>query len=165
MKKSATFLLLIFIIFGCNSKSSDFSLTFYRWNIHEDYYLKLNNSDTLYYVIDNPIEKKTRFAVLLEDDKELLKEKIQRLNFPKTEMFSSQVDDGLSYNFIYESGNKISRLSNHGNSGPKEFWEFGKLLESLKAKYHFQEIKKKVDLKEMNNFIFVPMPVINSNGH
>ncbi|NUY82350.1 hypothetical protein HUK80_15705 [Flavobacterium sp. MAH-1] len=142
------------IFYGCNSKSSDFSLTFYRWSIHEDYYLKLNNYDTILYIIDNPIEKMTRYALISEDDRELLQSKIQDFNFPKTERFSSQIDDGLSYNFVYESDKQIKRLSNHVNSGPKEFWELGKLLESLKAKYHFQEIKKDANLKEMNNFIF-----------
>ncbi|NYA72374.1 hypothetical protein HZF10_15700 [Flavobacterium sp. MAH-1] len=155
MTKSTIIIMFTSIIFyGCNSKSSDFSLTFYRWSIHEDYYLKLNNYDTILYIIDNPIEKMTRYALISEDDRELLQSKIQDFNFPKTERFSSQIDDGLSYNFVYESDKQIKRLSNHVNSGPKEFWELGKLLESLKAKYHFQEIKKDANLKEMNNFIF-----------
>lgn len=159
-------ILILSIITSCQSKKENFELTFFRWNIHEDYYLKFNSNDTVYFIVDNPIIKQIKFAILNEDEKEKLREYIINLSFPKKEKFSSSVDDGLTYAFVYKTDKKLNRLSIHNDSGSKEFWEFGRFLENIKNNKSFILIRKNINLDEMNDLIFMPIPpVMNNNSH
>ena len=159
-------ILILSIITGCQSEKENFELTFFRWSIHEDYYLKFNSNDSVYFIVDNPIEKQIRFAILTQDEKEKLKEYITKLSFPEREKFSSSVDDGLTYAFAYKTDEELKKLSIHSNSGPKEFWEFGRFLEYIKNNKSFKPISKNINLEDINDLIFMPFPPkINSNSH
>ena len=159
-------ILIVSIITCCQSKKEDFEFTFFRWNIHEDYYLKFNSNDTVYFVKDNPIEKQVKYAIMNQNEKEKLKEYITKLSFPDKEKFSTSVDDGLTYAFVYKTNEKLKKLSIHDNSGSKEFWEFGRFLENLKNEKSFIPIRKKINLADMNDLILMPFPpIINDNSH
>jgi hypothetical protein len=150
--------LLIFLLLGCQTKKENYELTFFRWSIHEDYYLKINSSDTIYFIVDNPIEKQTKFIVIEKDEKIKLENLISHLSFPKEEHFSTNVEDGLSYAFVYIDKNKRDKLLIHDYAGPKQFWELGKYLEDIKNKSKFTSINRKIDLKKIQKLIFIPIP-------
>jgi hypothetical protein len=167
MNKFLVLSILIFsFITSCQSKKEDFEFTFFRCNIHEDYYLKFNLNDTVYFIVNNPIEKQVKYAIMKQNEEEKLTEYIAKLSFPDKERFSSSVDDGLTYAFVYKTNKKLKKLSIHDNSGSKEFWEFGRFLEHLKNEKHFLPIEKKMDLDDMNDLILMPFPpLINGNSH
>jgi hypothetical protein len=159
-------ILILSIVTSCQSKEENFELTFFRWNIHEDYYLKFNSNDTVYFIVDNPIKKQIKFAILNKNEKEKLREYITNFSFPEKEKFSSSVDDGLTYAFVYKTNEKLNRLSIHNNSGSKEFWEFGRFLENIKNNKSFIPTKKIINLDDMNDLVLMPFPpIININSH
>ena len=133
-------------------------MTFFKWNIHEDYFLKVNSSDTIYLVFENPIRNETMFAIIENEDKQKLEDLVTNISFPKQKDFSNNVDDGLTYAFVYKTQHHNKKLSIHAKAGPKEFWKLGSYLENLKSKYKFKSINKKVNLKEIKELIMIPFP-------
>lgn len=160
LMKIIKFLAIIFALFlvGCQQKKEKFELTFFRWSIHEDYFLKINSSDTIYFVIDNPIENQTKYAVIGKEEKDKIENYISHLSFPKDEYYSNNVEDGLSYLFFYKDKFRQNKILIHAHAGPKEFWEFGKYLESIKNNAKFISTNKKVILKDIQNFMLLKAP-------
>lgn len=162
IKKVSVLIILIILSLSCQSETEKFEFTFFRWSIHEDYYLRFNSSDTLYLIINNPILKQTKFTLLDKTEKEKIHEIVSNFKFPKKEYFSSSVDDGLTYAFTVKTKHHLKRISIHENSGPKEFWIIGEYIESLKRNHDFKTISKVVNLDDMNNLIRItPPPTFN----
>ena len=158
MNKLYITIVLLTILSSCESKTEKFEFTFYKWNIREDYFLKINTSDTLYLIIDNPIEKVTKFTLLKKSEKEEINKIILNLKFPKTEHFSSSVDDGVTYAFAVNSNARLEKVSIHNNSGPAEFWTAGKYLENLKRNHNFETTSRIINLKDIKSVFFLPPP-------
>jgi len=155
--KFITLFIFLFLI-SCDRKKEDFDLTFYKWNIQGDYYLKFNSSDTVYLIIDNPIEKQTGYRLLDKNEKDKLTSFLSKLNFPVKEEFSNNVDDGLSYAFVYKNMVKKHKLYIHAKAGPNEFWNFGDFLQQIKDGKNYIPIAKTFDLNDIRKMVSVPPP-------
>lgn len=151
MRNLALILTLVFI--GCQSrKDSDF--TFYKWSIHDSYYLKFNSTDTLYYINTYPFEEKTSYTILKSDEKEKIQNVLDSISFPKEKTsFSRSVDDGVTYAFNLKQNNQSNKLKIHADAGPSQFWIFGKSLEEIKNNHRFIEIKKVFNLSEIDSMV------------
>ena len=150
-------LILTFVFIGCQSrKDSDF--TFYKWSIHDSYYLKFNSTDTLYYINTYPFEEKTSYTILNSDEKEKIQNVLDSISFPKKKIsFSRSVNDGVTYAFNLKQNNKSGKLKIHAGAGPNQFWVFGKSLEEIKDSHKFIEIKKVFDLSEIDSMVIVKL--------
>jgi len=150
---------LVLILAGCKSPNKDYDFTFFKWNIHETYYLKFNSSDTLYYVdVSGYNREESFFTILNKEEKERIQNILDTITFPKEESFeNSKVEDGETNAFVLKSEQKFKKLKIH-ESGPKQFWLFGKSLDKLKINHKFIETNKKVDLKEIKKMVSMPIP-------
>ena len=158
-------LVIIFIIAfsGCQSPKKEYDFTFYKWNIHESYYLKFNSSDTLYYINTYPHEEQTSFKILSSKEKEKIQNTLNTITFPKDEEFENQsVEDGETYVFILNKGKQSKKLMIHEYNGLHQFLLFGKSLEEIKNFHKFTLTNKKIKLSEVDKIFRVPpTPIIN----
>ncbi|MFH7004741.1 hypothetical protein [Flavobacterium bizetiae] len=150
--------IVVLVLMGCSSPSKKYDFTFFKWSIHECYYLKLNSSDTLYYIDVYGFKKETSFVILNKEEKERINNVLDTITFPKEQVFDSSVDDGVTNAFIIKIDNQSRKLKIHGHNGPKRFWFFGKLLEQIKNSYEFTKTNKKVDLNEIDKMVLMPVP-------
>ncbi|KQX11517.1 hypothetical protein ASC72_20700 [Flavobacterium sp. Root420] len=161
IKKYILFFFLIVI--GCQPPKKNHDFTFFKWNIHESYYLKFNSSDTLYFINTYPLEEQTSFTILNEEEKEKIQSTLDIISFPKEKEFASSVDDGETFAFELKGKKQSKQLKIHGHQGPNQFWLFGKSLETIKDQHTFIKINKKFDLSEFNKMILSPPPPIICN--
>lgn len=152
------FFFLFLIIIGCQSSKKKHDFTFFKWNIHQSYYLKFNSSDTLYFINTYPLEEQTSFTILNEEEKDKIQSSLDMLSFPKEKEFISSIDDGETFAFFLKSKNQSKQLKIHGHQGPNQFWLFGKSLETIKNQHSFIKINKKFDFKDFNKMILSPAP-------
>ena len=118
---------LFFVFIGCNSPKKDFDFTFFKWNIHESYYLKFNSSDTLYCVDSYGFKEETSFAILNKDEKERIQNILDTITFPKNQTFEDKgIDDGETNAFVLKEKGKINFrlvLNKDNNQNQAENWE------------------------------------------
>ncbi|MBL0739089.1 hypothetical protein JI750_19500 [Flavobacterium sp. GN10] len=157
-------IVLVLLLVGCKSPKKDYDLTFFKWNIHDSYYLKFNSSDTLYCVDSYGFKEETSFAILNKEEKERIEEALGTLVFPKDDTYESPVDDGETNAFVLKNGEESKKLKIHGFSGPKQFWLFGETLERIKLSHEFTKMNKNIDLKEINEMVImkIPPPIIDT---
>lgn len=159
-------LIIILTFAGCQiRKDSDF--TFYKWSIHESYYLKFNSTDTLYHINTYPLEEQTSYTILNSDEKERIQNILDSISFPQDKKsFSSSVDDGVTYAFYLKHDKYSDKLKIHADAGPSQFWFFGKSLEEIKANHKFIEIKKVFNLSEIDSMVLSRVKFVKkNNGH
>lgn len=97
---------LVLILAGCKSPKKDYDFTFFKWNIHESYYLKFNSSDTLYYIdVYGYNKEESFFTILNKEEKEKMQNILDTITFPKEESFeNSKVEDGETNAFVLKNG-------------------------------------------------------------
>ncbi|KFF05011.1 hypothetical protein [Flavobacterium reichenbachii] len=150
---------VVLILTGCtNSSKKEVDLTFFKWNIHESYYLKFNSSDTLYYIDVYGFKEETFFTILNRDEKERIHNILNTITFPKNHVYESQVDDGETNAFVLKDENQTRKLKIHGHNGPNRFWLFAKSLDNIKSVHKFTKTDKKIDLEEMNKMVIMKLP-------
>lgn len=159
MKLSITIILLTLLL-SCQSSKKNHDFTFFKWNIHQSYYLKFNSSDTLYFINTYPMEEQISFTILSAEEKEKIQSTLDTISFPKEKEFISSVDDGETYAFDLKNKKQSKQLNIHGHQGPNQFWLLGKSLERIKDQHTFIKINKKFDLSEFNKMILSPPPPI-----
>jgi hypothetical protein len=154
-------IILIIAFSGCQSPKKEHDFTFYKWNIHESYYLKFNSSDTLYYINTYPLEEQTSFTILSSEEKEKIQKTLDTIIFPKDEEFANRSgEDGETYAFILKNGKQSKKLMIHEYNGLHQFLLFGKSLEEIKNLHKFTQTNKKIELSEVDKMFRVPPPPI-----
>jgi hypothetical protein len=157
MKKLA--IAAILILTGCNNSSKkNVDFTFFKWNIHESYYLKFNSTDTLYYIDVYGFKRETCFTILNKDEKDKIQNMLDTITFPKIDSYESQVEDGETNAFVLKDENQIRKLKIHGYNGPILFRLFGKSLDNIKINHKFTKTNKKIDLEEINKIVIMKVP-------
>ncbi len=152
---------LVLIFLGCKTPEKDHDFTFFKWDLHESYYLKFNSSDTIYCVDAYGIKEQTSFAILSKDQKERIQNILDTITFSKNETFeNNDMDDGTTYVFLLQDKKKLKKLKIHGNAGPQRFWYFGEVLEKIKLNLQFTKTNKKIDFREMNKMVIMEVPPI-----
>ncbi|WP_281322392.1 hypothetical protein [Flavobacterium aestivum] len=152
-------IILIIFFVGCQSPKKDCDFTFFKWNIHETFYLKFNSSDTLYYINTYPFEEQTSFTILSSEEKEKIQNILDTLSFPKDKEFvNSSIEDGETYAFNLKNGKQFKTLKIHEYKGLNQFLRFGKSLEEIKSLHKFSQTNKKFDLNEINKILIAPVP-------
>jgi len=151
-------IVLILILSGCKSPKKKYDFTFFKWNIHESYYLKFNSSDTLYYVDVYGYKEETSFTILRKDEKERIQIVLDTITFPKEETFENNlIEDGQTNAFVLKNEKQSKKLKMHSN-GPDQFWRFGKSLDVIKNNHVFIKTNKKIDLSEINKMVLMSIP-------
>jgi hypothetical protein len=154
-------IILLIAFSGCQSPQKKHDFTFYKWNIHESYYLKFNSSDTLYYINTYPYEEQTSFTILSNEEKEKIENILDTITFPKDEEFTnSSIEDGETNAFKLKDNKHSKKIIIHGRKGPYQFWSFGKSLDKIKDLHKFTQTNKKIDLTEDEKMFSVPPPPI-----
>ena len=154
-------IILVLLFAGCQLPKKEIDFTFYKWSIHQSYYLKFNQTDTLYFINTYPFEEQTSFAILNEKEREEIESILNTLSFPTIEKFRDRsVEDGKTFAFILNRNEEHKKLEIHEEAGPKQFWSFGERLEEIKTRKKFTVIKKKFDLKEMDSITIGLPPTI-----
>jgi hypothetical protein len=146
------------ILVGCESPKKDYDFTFFKWNIHESYYLKFNSSDTLYYTNLYGFKKETYFTILNDEEKERIYNILDTITFPKKDSYESLVEDGETNAFVLKYKNQLKKLKIHGHNGPILFRLFGKSLDRIKIDHEFTKTDKKIDLREINKMVIMKVP-------
>jgi len=156
---------LFLILVGCKSPQKEHDFVFFKWNIHESYYLKFNSSDTLYCVSEYGIKEETSFAILSKDQKERIQAILDTIVFPKKETFENIIfDDGETNAFVLKNDEKFKKLKIYGISGPKQFWFFGETLDKIKLNLQFFKTNKKIDLKEIKKMVISEVKFVPRKG-
>lgn len=150
-------LFLLIFLAGCESSKKNYDFTFFKWNIHESYYLKFNSSDTLYYIKTHLFEEQTSYTILNKHEKERIQNTLENLSFPKEKEFSSSVEDGQLNAFYLKKDKQYQQLLVHGHQGPNQFRLFGKTLETIKNQHSFTKINKKFDLTKIKKMVAPPI--------
>jgi hypothetical protein len=154
-------IILIIVFSGCQSPKKECDFTFFKWNIHESYYLKFNSSYTLYYINAYPLEEQTSFTILSNEEKEKIQNTLDSITFPKDEEYvNSSIEDGETYAFILKNSKQSKKLMIHEYNGLHQFLLFGKSLEEIKNLHKFTQTNKKIELSEVNKMFRVPPPPI-----
>jgi hypothetical protein len=154
-------IILIIAFSGCQSPKMEHDFTFYKWNIHESYYLKFNSSDTLYYINTYPFEEQTSFTILSSEEKEKIQNTLDTITFPKDEEFACRSgEDGETNAFILKNCKQSKKLMLHEYNGLHQFLLFGKSLEEIKNLHKFTQTNKKIELSEVDKMFRVPPPPI-----
>jgi hypothetical protein len=152
-------LFIVISLTACKSPKTNYDLTFFKWNIHESYYLKFNSSDTLYFINTYPLEEQTSFTILNEEEKEKIQTIIDTLTFPRQKEYTNRsIDDGETFVFELKNIKQSKQLKIHGHRGPNQFWLFGKSLETIKNQHTFTKTNKSFDLTDFNKMIISPIP-------
>lgn len=155
MRTSILILALLFLLCSCKEKKENCfsSFTFFKWNIHESYYLKFNSSETVYYRDAYPPEKPGIYYFLLEKStRKELDSIVCGFKFPKDSVVNDfNGNDGTTLAFSIDK----KRLMIH-SSGPKEFWNFEKWLDSVQFCNHRKPINRKVKFESFDKMIPVP---------
>lgn len=126
IKKYILFFFLIVI--GCQPPKKNHDFTFFKWNIHESYYLKFNSSDTLYFINTYPLEEQTSFTILNEEEKEKIQSTLDIISFPKEKEFASSVDDGETFAFELKGKKQSKQLKIHWSPRPKSILAIRKII-------------------------------------
>ena len=159
MKKIS--LILLVFIFGCQSLKKDIDFTFFKWNIHEAYYLKIKNIDTLYLINAHPLKKSVSYTLLSDDEKNRIITILDTITFPKNKIsFDSDVEDGTTYAFLNKKINNSQKLRIHGKNGPEQFWKFGDYLDEIKSNHKFILTTKKNNFSNIDKLLTMPIPPI-----
>jgi len=158
IKKCFLLSTIAILLLSCQKKESKVDFTFFKWNIHQSYYLKFNSSDTLYFINTYPLEEQTSFTILNEEEKAKIQNTLDTLTFPKEKEYSSPVDDGETFAFDLKKLKQSNQLKIHGYKGPNQFWQFGGSLDAIKNQHTFTKINKQFDLKAFNKMILMPVP-------
>lgn len=118
------------ILVGCKSRKKDYDFTFFKWNIHESYYLKFNSSDTLYCVDAYGFnEEEIFFTILNKEEKERIQNILDTISFPKKESFeNSKVEDGETNAFLLRNGSQFRKLKIHSYNGIKSIFVIWKII-------------------------------------
>lgn len=157
MKIYFNILILILLFVGCKSPKKDHDFTFYKWALHESYYLKFNSTDTLYSIDVFPSEQ-CSYTILKTEEKEKIQTILDNISFPKeTDFSNSSIDDGVTYAFYLKADKQFNQLKIHGNKGPDQFWLFGKTLETIKNQHTFIKINKTFDLSGIDKMVAPPV--------
>jgi hypothetical protein len=82
---------VILALIGCESPKEKYDFTFFKWDLHESYYLKFNSSDTLYYVDAYGVKEETSFAILNRDQKEIIQGILDTIAFIIAKMKCTQI--------------------------------------------------------------------------
>jgi hypothetical protein len=152
-------IILIIVLSGCQSPKKECDFTFFKWNIHESYYLKFNSSDTLYYINAYPYEEQTSFTILNNEEKDEIQNILDTISFPmKKEYVNSSIEDGETYVFNLKKGEQSKTVKIHEYKGLNQFLLFGKSLEEIKSLHEFTRTNKKFDLSVINKMLYVPPP-------
>ena len=163
--KNVFFIIVLISFFGCKKEEAKSfeNFTFFTGNIHTFYYLKFNQSDTVYYLEGFPYEKKiVKYSLMTKLQKQKFNKFIEELEYPKKDsVFSNKyVDDGTTFAFSIENNDKTKRILIHENSGPKKFWKLGEWINKLKEKSTFKTTQNKVKFDNFDKIIAVPPPPI-----
>jgi hypothetical protein len=145
MKKIFIITLMI-LLFSCSEKETKCfeNFTYIQSNLKSSYILKINSSDTVYYLnrYSNELnENDMKYMLLVKSEKEKLSGLICELKFPINDslFLNDKITDGTTLNFSIDN----KRLLLHGGKGPKEFWKFAKWIDNLITSKQLKSIKNR----------------------
>jgi hypothetical protein len=159
--KNLFLITLALLVCTCNEKEKKcFKIfTYSKGNISTSYLLKINDSDTVYYLNRYPYEQNDlHYFLLIKNEKERLNDLICKLKFPlKDSLFlNKNVEDGTTIGFSIDN----KRIILHAEDGPKEFWRFEKWMDSLIISKQLNPTKRKIKTIEFDTMLRLPPPSI-----
>ncbi|NHM02599.1 hypothetical protein [Flavobacterium difficile] len=135
---------LVILSYSCSEKEKKCfeNFTYMQSNLKSSYLLKINSSDTVYYLNRYSYElNDLYYFLLIKSEKEKLNNLICKLKFPINDslFLNDNITDGTTLNFSMDN----KRLSLHGGEGPKEFWKFAKWMDNLMTSKQLKAIKNR----------------------
>ena len=135
---------LTILLYSCSEKGTKCfeNFTYIQSNLKSSYILKINSSDTVYYLnrYSNELnENELKYMLLVKSEKEKLSGFICKLKFPINDslFLNDKITDGTTLNFSIDN----KRLLLHGGEGPKDFWRFAKWIDNLITSKQLKTIK------------------------
>ncbi len=167
MKPTITIVLLILsFIFGCERTKNDIqfvdNFVFSYSAMYSDYSMKFTQSDTVYIQKRFPGTTEHFYFIIKESDRHNVLKLANDIKFAKYDSINdqhlvNQLVDGTGYKFYVEKGTKRDWIYIYGDDGPKEFYEFSAVLNSLKEKQTLQKTNKEIDFGNLDH-ILLPEP-------
>ena len=153
-------LILLFLLCNCKEKQKSCftNFTFGKANIHISYLLKINSSDTVYYLDRYPYGKKRLYYFVLDKDKrKYLTKLICELNFPKDSvMLNEGINDGTTIAFSLDNKKRVLL---HGKEGPQAFWNFAEWIEGMKNYHGLKPVERNIEFDNFESMFSIP-PII-----
>lgn len=160
-------IIIILICFSCiNDKIQDDIFIYTHTDLHYNYSIKLNSSDTIFYDFRGK-DSELFYSIINPNDKKLFNSILNKIDFKNDTTYErNNLFDGRSFQFYKIKNNKPKRVFIYGDNAPKEYYRFATILNNLvdnQKKYKIKSNKNWTELK----FIIPPPPpspdVYNNN--
>ena len=147
-------------LYGCGEKEIKYfeNFTYIQSNLKSSYILKINSSDTIYYLnrYSNELNQDNlKYFLLIKSEREKLNNIVSKLKFPVSDsiFLNNKITDGTTLNFSIDN----KRILLHGGEGPKEFWEFAKWMDKLLASKQLKSLKIKKRTIKFDKLLELPI--------
>lgn len=161
--------IIILVILSCSctekEKKCFENFTYIQSNLRSSYLLKINSTDTVYYLNRYSYGlNDLHYFLLIKSEKEKLNDLVGKLKFPPKDSvyLNKNILDGTTINFSIDN----KRIMLHGAEGPKEFWEFAKWMDNLitfKKLKPIKRTKEAVQFDKMLELLIRTVPPIKNN--
>lgn len=135
------------------------NFTYIQSNLKSSYLLKINSSDTVYYLNRYSYElNDLHYFLLIKSEKEKINDLVCNLKFPvKDSLFlNNNITDGTTVNFSIDN----KRIMLHEGEGPKEFWKFAKWMDNLITSKQLKPIKRKKASIKFDKMLELPIQTV-----
>lgn len=162
--------IIAFVILSCKGTEKEKrcfeNFTYFQSNLKHSYLLKINSSDTIYYLNNYSDEVDDLHYFLLEkSEKKKLNNLVCQLKFPQNDsiLINNHMLDGTTINFSIDK----KKLLLHGGRGPIGFWNFGNWIDNLVMSKKRIPLKRKKDTIKFDAILELPIkkvpPVIKES--
>ncbi|MES2806665.1 MAG: hypothetical protein V4652_13955 [Bacteroidota bacterium] len=161
-------LIIIFLIcFSCkNDNSQDEIIIYTHTELHYNYSMKLNSSDTIFYDFRGK-DSGLFYSIINPNDKKIFNTILNKIDFKNDTTYEqNNLFDGKSFQFYKIKNNKPKRVFIYGDNAPKEYYRFATILNNLMNKQKKYKLKSDKDWAELKFMIPPPPPspeVYNNN--
>lgn len=152
-------IIIILICFSCKNDNSSDEIFIYSHNeLHYNYSMKLNSSDTIFYDFRGK-DSGLYYSIINPDDKKIFNTILNKIDFENDSTYEqNNLFDGRSFQFYKIKNNKPKRVFIYGTNAPKEYYRFSNILNKLIDKQKKYKLKSDKDWAELKFMIPPPPP-------
>jgi hypothetical protein len=115
--------------------------------LHQDYMVKINNSDTLYFWKRFPKPETIGYAIMKESQRDSIVALVSKIDFTKykSEYTEENISDAGGLKFDLVKNDKLKSINIYGGTAPKELYDHAVKFNEIIKYLNFQPYNGKVD--------------------
>ena len=175
MRMKTIIFFLTLLLFACQKESKKAeSLKYFVFSKSaeaSDYSIKFSENDTVFLERRFPTPRQHFYFIIEKRDKDIINKLVNEIQFSKydsiyVEYTHNHLVDGVGYKFYLQKDTLKNWVLIYGNIGPKEFYDFADLIETLKQKQMLFLTDKQVEFGNLDHILLPeppPDPTKNNN--